>query len=247
MSIGTSYMKQKEYQLASEFLTKGLLRSQEIGSLEVMKQCYEALSNMYNQQGNYQKALANYKLYVVVRDSMYDVESTTKITALQLQYDTEKKEKEIALLTKDSKLQQAELQKQNTTRNSFIGGLILVSLLALISFNRYSVKRKANNKIEKTLAHLKSTQEQLIEREKLASLGKLTLEVAKQMEVPVTQINQLNIKNRNIINYLKDNVATLSNSNLEELKNNLKQIYYYGKDADGIVKKVLTETRKTQG
>ena len=93
------------------------------------------------------------------------------VALLQIQYDTEKKEKEIALLTKDSQLQQAELIKQNTTRNTFIGGFALVALLAGIIYNRYLTKKKANTEIENTLTHLKNTKEQLIEREKLASLG----------------------------------------------------------------------------
>ena len=123
----------------------------------------------------------------------------------------------------------------------------MLALFAGIIYNHYLIKKKANTEIENTLTHLKNTQEQLIEREKLASLGKLTVDVAKQIEVPVIHINQLNIKNRTLLINLKNNKTISTNITVEELKSNLKQIFYYGKDADGIVKKVLTETRKLQG
>ena len=58
-----------------------------------------------------------------------------------MQYESEKKEQQIVLLNKDKKIQQTEIAKQQTTRNAFIGGFILVLLMAGVTYNRYSHKK----------------------------------------------------------------------------------------------------------
>ena len=247
LNIGNTYRKQNNYSDAAKYLKRALNVANKIGSNGFAKQCYEYLSELENTNGNTATAFAYYKLYITYRDSIINSENTKISLGLQLQYDTEKKEQQISLLTKDTQLQQVELKKQNTTRNAFICGLVLVALLAGITYNRYRIKKRANTEIEKTLTHLKNTQGQIIEREKLASLGKLTVQVAKEIEVPVFNINQLNIKNRTLLNNIKSSKLFSATVTVEDLKNNLRHIYRYGKDADGIVKKVLTETRKLQG
>jgi tetratricopeptide (TPR) repeat protein len=242
--IGTVYIKLKEYKLASEFLNKGLTQAKEIGNLETIKKCYKSLAALDSLEDNLKLCLFHYTQYIAIRDTIYNEENTNRTTALQLQYDTEKKEKQIALLTKESKLQQTDLQRQNTTRNALMVACILITLLAGIIFNRYRIKQKANAEIETTLQHLKNTQEQLVEHEKLASMGKFTNDVAKEIEAPVKNINQLSIANRALILNIKKNGSL---TDVESLKNNLLQIFNYGKEADTVVKKVLTETRKIQG
>ena len=59
--------------------------------------------------------------------------------------------------------------------------------------------------------------------------------------------NQLNIKNKMLLGNIKDNKTFLAKSYVDDLKSNLQHIYLLGKDADGIVKKVLAETRKIKG
>ena len=124
-----------------------------------------------------------------------------------------------------------------------IAACTLIAMLAGIIYNRYRIKQNANAAIEKTLHHLKTTQEQLIEREKLATLGKFTADVAREIEVPVKHINHLTGLNRTLILNIKSNNSIVD---ADALKNNLKQIFTYGKEADAVVKKVLTETRKFQ-
>ncbi len=243
INIGNANTQQNNYNEGILYLNFALSLSKQIGVLGIIKSCYESLAKVDSIQGNYQQALLHYKLFIAYRDSIQNTEITNKTTTLQLQYDTEKKEQQINLLTKESKLQQTKLQKQNTTRNVLVVALALIALLAGIIFNRYRIKQNANAKIETTLQHLKNTQEQLIEHEKLASLGKFTADVAREIEVPVKQINQLTKLNRTLILNIKKNN---SNVDAEALKNNLQQIFNYGKEADAFVKKVLTETRKIQ-
>ncbi len=211
---------------------------------KLLQDTYEELSKYCEAQGNNKLSFEYYKKFIAYKDSIMNTDNSNSISLLQLQYDTEKKEQQITLLTKESKLQQTELQKQSTTRNALIVACALIALLAGVIYNRYRIKQKANTAIEKTLHHLKTTQEQLVEHEKLASLGKFTADVAREIEAPVKQINQLTKLNRTLILNIKKN-NSIDEAN--ELKNNLLRIFNYGKEADAVVKKVLTETRKVQG
>lgn len=117
-------------------------------------------------------------------------------------------------------------------------------MLAGLIYNRSIIKKKANLEIERTMNHLKTTQSRLVEREKLAALGKLTADVAKEIAIPVTQVNELNLLNKTLIESIENN--TLNSDIKDKLQTNFDHIYQYGKDADSLVKKVLTETRKHQ-
>lgn len=243
-ALGEIYFKQKDFSKSQDYLGKALIATQETGNLDLKRYVYDAFVNLYSAQHDFKQALAYYKLSIATRDTMFNEENNRKTAELQLQYDTEKKEKNIALLTKESQLQQTEIQKQNTTRNALIVAFALIALLAGLIYNRSAMKKRANVEIERTMDHLRTTQSQLVEREKLAALGKLTADVAREIAVPVTQVNELNLKNKELIGGIINN--TLNNTSKEKLQSNFDHIYMYGKEADGMVKKVLNETRKLQ-
>jgi tetratricopeptide (TPR) repeat protein len=232
----------------NEWILNYLKRALKIGiesnNKIAQRDALEQFSLFYEKQGDMTKSFEYYRQYIIFKDSINNTDNANAVALLQIQYDTEKREQQIALLTKESKLQQTDLQRQNTSRNALIVACALIALLAGIIFNRYRIKQTANTKIESTLHYLRITQEQLVEHEKLASMGKFTNDVAKEIEAPVKNINQLSITNRALILNIKKNGSL---TDIESLKNNLLQIFNYGKEADAVVKKVLAKTRKVQG
>jgi tetratricopeptide (TPR) repeat protein len=202
------------------------------------------LSNVYEKEGNVKKSFNYYRQYILVKDSIMNTENSNSIANMQIQYETEKKEQEITLLSKDKALQQTEINTQKATGNSLIGGIILVLLITMVTYNRYRVKQKANNIITKTLLELKNTQQQLIEQEKLAALGKLTSDTAQEIEKPLNDLNDFSGLNNALLFKIKSekNQVTMNNM-LDHLKMNLQKINQYGKNADAVVKKVLMTAR----
>jgi signal transduction histidine kinase len=124
-------------------------------------------------------------------------------------------------------------------------------IIAFILFRNNRQKEKANNVLEATLANLKSTQTQLIQSEKMASLGELTAGIAHEIQNPLNFVNNFSEVNTELINELKEAVAKGRLDDVKSiaatLEENENKIVAHGKRADAIVKGMLQHSRKSSG
>ena len=98
-------------------------------------------------------------------------------------------------------------------------------------------------KAEKTLDELKNTQSQLIQSEKMASLGELTAGIAHEIQNPLNFVNNFSEVNNELIDEMKkelkkeiyEEVKAIAN----DIKDNEEKINHHGKRADAIVKGML--------
>jgi len=116
-------------------------------------------------------------------------------------------------------------------------------------------KRKAieetNAALNKSLKDLKATQSQLIQSEKMASLGELTAGIAHEIQNPLNFVNNFSEVSNELIDEM---IEEIENNDLEEVKaiasdvkQNLEKINHHGKRADGIVKGMLQHSRSSDG
>ena len=105
--------------------------------------------------------------------------------------------------------------------------------------------------LEKSLIDLKATQAQLIQSEKMASLGELTAGIAHEIQNPLNFVNNFSEVNEELLIEMKDE---LDNGNIDEAKTiansaieNQQKILHHGKRADSIVKGMLQHSRSSSG
>lgn len=105
--------------------------------------------------------------------------------------------------------------------------------------------------IRTTLEHLKSTQAQLIQSEKMASLGELTAGIAHEIQNPLNFVNNFSEVNIELISELKDEIGKGNTEEMEaltdDIKENEQKINHHGKRADMIVKGMLQHSRSSSG
>jgi signal transduction histidine kinase len=120
-------------------------------------------------------------------------------------------------------------------------------------------KRKAiedtNDALQKSLDNLKETQTQLIQSEKMASLGELTAGIAHEIQNPLNFVNNFSEVSNEMIQEIKEERKknkenrdeVLENELLDDISSNLEKINHHGKRADAIVKGMLQHSRSSSG
>jgi signal transduction histidine kinase/Tfp pilus assembly protein PilF len=149
-------------------------------------------------------------------------------------------------------LEQARKEAQVRLKIYFlIAGLLLVSLFGLLMFRNNKQKQKINAKLENTLTNLQATQKQLVQSEKMASLGELTAGIAHEIQNPLNFVNNFADLNMELIDELQQELKT---GNTEEaiaisndIKDNEQKINHHGKRADAIVKGMLQHSNSGSG
>ena len=204
---------------------------------------YENLYAAYKLNNQFDSAFKYQGLTVVTRDSVYK----DKIKNLA----------EFQNLTFNEQLRLQNLEKekvvyQNKIRTYFLlAGIAVLLLLTIIFLRNNRQKHKAKIKIEKAYDDLKATQQQLIQSEKMASLGELTAGIAHEIQNPLNFVNNFSEVNKELIDEMKseitkgnyDEVKTIA----DDIESNEEKIIHHGKRADAIVKGMLQHSRSSSG
>jgi signal transduction histidine kinase len=123
-----------------------------------------------------------------------------------------------------------------------------------VAYARYEDFRQleqAKERVEATLTELKATQSQLIQSEKMASLGELTAGIAHEIQNPLNFVNNFSELNTELLDELHNAMASgnlqSANEIVKNIKDNEQKINHHGKRADVIVKGMLAHSRTSSG
>jgi two-component system, NtrC family, sensor kinase len=167
------------------------------------------------------------------------------------------------------RLENLENEKIQTEANiriySLLAGFMVVSVAGIILFRNNKQRKKSNlllttqkseieqqkKQVELSMEQLQSTQSQLVQAEKMASLGELTAGIAHEIQNPLNFVNNFADLNVELIDELQQELKTGNTEEAIAIANNIKdneqKINHHGKRADAIVKSMLQHSRKSSG
>jgi signal transduction histidine kinase len=204
---------------------------------------YENLYRSYKLNHRFDSAFRYLELSLVTKDSLY--KARIKHLA-EFQTLTFKEQIRLRDLEEEIAKEQSKVRTYALT-----GGILIVLIVAILLYFNNRQKVKANRVLEGTLVNLKSAQSQLIQSEKMASLGELTAGIAHEIQNPLNFVNNFSEINSELIVELKE-AATKGDlyevkSIASTLEENESKIVSHGKRADAIVKGMLQHSRKSSG
>lgn len=166
IGLGQAFVRNKKYAQAITTFKSGLIKVKDAGYLEYQKMALEGLASSYNGLASYKDAYLNLDSFVKINNRLQQESNNKVISELETKYQSEKKEGEILLLTKNQQLQNEELKrKQNEIKFAIAGGSLIFILLIIVIFS-WRNKQKANKLLEEKNAEIHFQKELIEEKQK---------------------------------------------------------------------------------
>ena len=158
--IGKCYAALGDYQKGIQFLEENITTARKFGFRDELERSYKLLSDVYFKVHDINHAYNYQRSYIELHDSLYNERNSEQMALMQIRFDTEIKQAQIELLTKDAALQSEEINQQRVWIYFYVGCLSLLLILAFVlSYNMRETRRAKKVLEEKNVAIERHTQQ----------------------------------------------------------------------------------------
>jgi two-component system NtrC family sensor kinase len=246
--IAELFYKLKQPDSSLHYARLAFINNQKAVEKKWVLETSKLLVKLYKAKNNIDSAFHYQEITMVMNDSLFGPEKFHRLQLLAI--NEQQRQQDI----------QHEKEKFENKIKTFalLAIVVVFSLLAIILYRNNRQKQKTNvllqkqkDKVESTLTELKATQSQLIQSEKMATLGELTAGIAHEIQNPLNFVNNFSEVNKELIGEMVDEVDKGNTEEVKaiakDIKDNEEKILHHGKRADAIVKGMLQHSRISTG
>lgn len=213
------------------------------------------LAHLYELKGMRDSSFKYLKLSIALNEKIFGLEKTRRATSYA--FNDEIRKQEIAA-------QEAKDEGKLKTYG-LLTAIIVFLLVGTLQWRSNRHKQQTNyllseqkeeietqrDSLEQAYIELKNTQNQLIQREKMASLGELTAGIAHEIQNPLNFVNNFSDLSAELVDEMQSELKTGDKEEAiaiaDDIKQNLEKIRHHGKRAENIVKSMLEHSRTGTG
>ena len=236
---------ENEFDSSYHYSIEALNMARQLNKPDLLLKTQTFLKDLFKEKGILDSSSRYQEAIISERDSLEKINRIFDISLAEQQW------------VQEAETQQKEFQTK-LKLYGLIGSLAIFLFVAIFLYLNNRQKQKLNvllnrqkDEIQRTLMELKTSQAQLIQSEKMASLGELTAGIAHEIQNPLNFVNNFSEVNQEMV---AEATEEIDKGNYEEVKNilhdikdNSKKINHHGKRADAIVKGMLQHSRASTG
>ncbi len=245
VKLASLHWQDRQVDSATYYAQKAFRQSQNTRNFLPMIAAAELLAEIFYEKNQPDSAYKYLHRVVALKDSIFSAEKVNKVQSLSLNESLRKLQEE------QTKKEAVQEYKSRIKIYSLTAGLAALLILIFILYRNNRQRQAANKKIEKAYTELKATQAQLIQSEKMASLGELTAGIAHEIQNPLNFVNNFSEVNTELIDEMENAILKSDREEIlaiaADIKQNLEKINHHGKRADAIVKGMLQHSRSSSG